>query len=656
MMKSAASVFQLDCPAKSTITPIRQSGQGFFDSSDESSKNSLGKDGISHTCVNPYSRSIWSTEHDFRANAEQVAKLKSKVQHTSKSSSVDLLKKEGCAVSPTEPLNLKTNNDSRLPMNDAKLFLDSLFDLLANEEQYAHVTDALNMIYRWELHNNKKFKNKLLAQDSQDEILLFGNIDTITQLSKILVKSVKNYVFASCKAGSGMQDWERHGTHLSVPLEFRENFDPIEFFDSHLNKIKSTYCAYFSSHHRQTQLLIELKTKQRSLFYKWYEICLKKSDYLCIEDILDAPIHHVTRFLEDLRRMTTYAENFLAPETVQGLNSLIVRYSKFVADSLALLTPELASSQRAPSLPPEIQSESHLTVPVSENSCRSSDTHFSMSSSRYSEHTNMDAFHELPSAEEEDNLSNTHSDNPTLAECIERFKRVEGLLGKLDKELVHLDLTAIVDKNLRQAENWRSIFEFEPVSSLLSVDENVESIYTAYVNKIHQQRQEVMLLKLTELQKHVLEPLQQMREMCERVSIQVGNFKVLKKDYLASLMAKNKRDIKSQVLVRHFEQLQAQLLNELPSFLQILFKMLDMLLLGYNKCMLHYMETLCGGKRLLNRELMLLESGERESGDNFDILQMFSTSRFYVKQLIRENWNCHGRAMESRVVRKLFEL
>ncbi|CEP60633.1 Fus2p LALA0_S01e15434g [Lachancea lanzarotensis] len=659
MMKSTTSVFPLDYPTKSTITPIRESGQGFFDDSDKPLTGLSGKNTTFNTGTNPYSKSIWRTEHDFRANAEQLARLKSRVSDARYSNKCDVLTRMECVPSPTEPLHIEKIDNPRPPTRHGKDFLDSLFELLANEEKYAYVTDSLNMVYRWELHNNKKFKNKLLAQDSQDEIVVFGNIDTITQLSKILVKSIKKYVFACCRSGTVREDWENFGTYLSVPQEFRDNFNPIEFLDSHLNKIKSTYSAYFSSHQKQTQLLADLKTKQRPLFYKWYEICLQKSDHLRLEDILEAPIHHVDRFLEDLRRMVTHAKNYLTPETLQGLISFTERYSAFQTDSLALLTSEQTSSRRAPSMPPDIQNEKHLTVPISNDSCRSSDTHFSLSSSRYSDHTNMDVTNGFILAEEENERSkefHSHSDNPTLAESIDKFKRVERLLDKLNKELINLDLTAIIDKNLRQAEQWRNIFEFEPAIPLFAVEDNVESIYTAYINKIHQQREEVMLLKLTSLQTHVVDPLQHMRKMCEHVSIQVGNLKVLKKDYLASLMTKDKRDIKTQLLVRHFEELQTQLLKELPFFLQIVFKLVELLLLGYNKCMLHYMESLCGGKRLLNRELKLLENGERDSGDNFDILQMFSTSRFYVKQLIRENWNCNGRAMESRVVRKLFEL
>ncbi|SCV04443.1 LAME_0H18470g1_1 [Lachancea meyersii CBS 8951] len=663
MIKSTNSIFQLDYPAKSTLTPIRQSGHGFFAENDKPKK--LPKESSSfetdlNSCANPYSRSMWATEHDFKLNVQQLEQLNFKTKKVSDSSISGLSENIRLDASPTEPLDLGSRdcdetNQKQSPFK-GKDFLDALFELLRNEEAYFNVTDALNMVYRWELHNNKKFRDKLVVKDSKEEILLFGNVDTITQLSKILVKSVKNYVVACCRSGTSRVDWEGFDTHLSVPQEFANTFNPTAFFDSHLNKIRSTYGTYFSSHERQIQLLTELKTNYRSLFYKWCENCLKRSDYLSIEDILESPIKRAKELDEDLQRLICGAEEYLSPETMKELKSFKDRYSSFLSDSIALVKSQTNNTTNISAVPQDRQSGNHLHISASDVSCRSSDTHFSLSSSRYSDYTNIDTITDIHKRNSVPKKKSVHYDNPTLADCIERFRRVEKHLGKLEKELIKLDLTAILDQNLRQAEHWRKIFEFEPASQLLTQHANVETIYTAYINKIHQQRQDVMLLKLVGFQTHVLDPLLQIRKLCERASIQVGDFKALKKDYMASLMSKDSLDIKMQLVVKHFEELQTRLLAELPIFLQLLSELVHSLLLAYNKCMLDYMESLCGGKRLLGRELKLLASGEREPGDNFDILQMFSSSRFCAKQLIRENWSCHGRAAESRVVRKLFEL
>ncbi|SCV01231.1 LANO_0F10770g1_1 [Lachancea nothofagi CBS 11611] len=658
MIKSTNSIYQLDFPANSTLSPIRESGQSFF----ASVNGSQSADGLKTNKIptgNPYSRSIWNSENEYKCNAKQLKKLAAKQQKSPALEAEVSLSKTSPAPSPTEQHHIDDTQGRREDSKKAFTgdeFFHAFYQMLHNEEEYSYVTDALNMIYRKELHNNRKFGEKLIRLSSNEEILLFGNIDTISQLSRILTKILKNYVKTCCLSGTDMEDWGGFGLRLAVPQEFTNIFDPSDFLDSHLNKIKSTYHAYFSSHKKQIELLTALKRNKRSLFYKWYEICLKKSDFLRIEDIIDAPMKRAEEFYEDISNVVFHAENYLLPENVRKLTLFQKRYFEFLREARSLLISEAAISGQSYSRPSSGQNEPHLLVPASDNSCRSSDTHFSLSSSRYSDHSGNEARSDPEVVESTSKAVDIEKEIPTLNDCIWRFKQIEKHLAKLEKEIMSVDLAAILDKNLKQAEEWRKIFEFEPASQLFTEHANVESIYTTYVNKIHQQRQDVMLLKLKDIQTLILEPLSQLRKLCEPVDTKVKDLRTLKKDFISFLKSKDARDIRMEIVAIHFKELQAQLLDELPLFLKLITKLTRSLLIGYNQSMMNYMEILCGGKRLLQRELRLLETGEREPGDNFDILQQFSSSRFYAKQLIRENWNCHGRAVESRAVRRLFEL
>ncbi|SCU97794.1 LADA_0H08328g1_1 [Lachancea dasiensis] len=669
MLKSAHLAYPINCPAKSTMTPIRESGQDFFVKPGNiqcSVTNSHSYKSNTLTPINPYSKSIWQNEQEFRSDAIRIEKLRSKVTEYSPKNPTSQTKSLARALSE-QPKNTEFESPEG-PVNLApriSAFFDSFFHILKNEEEFSYTTDALNMVYRQELYNNRRFRDKLMSKNSNDEIMLFGNIDTISQLSSILAKTLKNYIRTCCKSGTDRILWEGHDNTISVPQEFVDVFDPTDFLESHLNKIKSTYSAYFSTHNRQLQLLAKLKFNRQSLFYKWYEICLEKSGHLRIEDIIEAPINRSLDFQNELEIMISRAMNYLPGKTIIKLKSFQGRYALFLKEAKRLLDVAPSASIRASLCPNSHQIEARLLVPASIPSSRSSDTHFSLSSSRYSDRSNAEFSSQAEKTLDTNVEQTLHTDAEkyptpdeglTLAELMERFKRVKKLLSILEKEVRKFDLTAVLDKNLKQAEEWRKIFEFEPPSPLLTEHKNVESIYSAYVNKIHQQRQEVMLMKLTDIQTHTLDPLCRMLELCKPVESKIQDLRSLKKDYIGFLKSKEERNVRVEVIIQHFKSLQDQLLRELPLFLEIVSKVTYSILIAYNRNMMSYMEILGGGRRLLQRELGLIDTGERDAGDNFDILQLFSSSRFYAKRLIRENWNCHGKAEESRVVRKLFEM
>lgn len=657
MIKSTNSIYNIDYPAKSVLTPIRDSGQDFF-----VTKGNAGKFGQFGSRIpedfNPYAKSMWTTEDGYKNNAQKLKKITSMRRDKVSFQEADSKELIASNLSPTEPLDLKLQKETKSQLSSeftdkGKAFLTSFYSFLKREEDYAYFTDSLNMVYRKELHDHKS-KHRLIDRNSNDEILLFGNMDTISQLSRILVKSLKNYMKACCDTGNILFQWDGYDSHMNVTDKFEDLFDPSDFLISHLNKIRSTYSTYILSRQKQLQLICELRKLKSAAYYKWYETCLKKADFNRLEDILEAPMKRIHDFYDDLLDVSTHAEGFISPEACGKIKSFLNRYLEFSDECQHLLGSNIPKSEGKLSKPLSPHSDAHLTVPASDTSCRSSDSRYSLSSSRYSDHSSF----ELSRKQSAPSSSSTdiQKENPTLADCIRRFKLVESHAIKLEKELTKLDLAAILDENLRQAEEWRNIFEFEPLSDLLTEHTNVESIYTIYIDKIHQQRQEVMLIKLGDLQEKVLSPLRHIIQCCKAVHVKIQDLKYLKKDYMAFLQAKDTRNVKMEIVVKHFLSLQGELLSELPTFLHLTSQFTIYLISFYNRIMLDYLRVLSGGSRLLKRELQLLETGEREPGDNFDILQSFSSSRFYTKQLIHENWNCHGRAMESRLVRGLFEI
>ncbi|CUS23547.1 LAQU0S10e02916g1_1 [Lachancea quebecensis] len=657
MIKSTNSIYQLDYPAKSTLTPIRDSREAFF-SSEGSNAYANGPQLRGALSSNPYAKSMWTSECDYKNNVKCSIAAKTQKNCSMSAQSRGSKIHASILISSTEPLNLDFEKKETKPILISefagKEFLDAFHDFLGREEDYAYMTDTLNMVYRKELHH-KKTGGKLIVQNSNEEILLFGNMDTISQLSRILVKSLRNYVSSCCKSGTPYARWSGPDSSFEIPENFADTFDPVEFFDSHLSKIKSTYSTYFSSHQRQLELLENLKKTRSAPFYRWYEACLDKADFLKIEDIIVAPVKRLREFYNDILNIVRHGEHYLSDSTLERLRLFSDRFQTFLSNAEDLLT-EVPVTKGEGRFHSQFSNNSiHLSAPLEGNSCRSSESHFSLSSSRYSDHLSIGDMDTAVTSNDV-KLNEAENEDPTLADYINRFKQIGKHLEKLEKELKTVDLAAILDQNMRQAEEWRKIFEFEPLSQLLIEQPNVESIYTIYINKLHQQRQEVMLTKLGDLQEKVIAPLALVKQSFKVIDTKIQDLKTLKKDYMSFLGSKDARGIKLKLIANHFQNTQKELLDGIPKYLDLISQFAVLLMQSYNQIMMKYMEVLSGGKRLLKRELQMLEKGEREQGDNFDILQSFASSRFYTKQLIHENWNCHGRAVESRVVRKLFEI
>ncbi|CAR23232.1 Fus2p [Lachancea thermotolerans CBS 6340] len=657
MIKSTNSIYQLDYPAKSTLTPIRDSREAFFPNRGSSAYKN-GSQLRETLPFNPYAKSMWTSECHYKASAKYPVAAKTHSIHTKPPKSRGFQRSASILISSTEPLNLDFEKAPTKPASTSefvgKKFFDAFYDFLGREEDYAYMTDMLNMIYRKELHH-KKASGKLMAQSSNEEILLFGNMDTISQLSRILVKSLRNYVSSCCKSGTACARWSGPDASFEIPESFAEHFDPAEFFESHLSKIRSTYSTYFLSHRRQLELLEHLKKTKSTLFYRWYESCLDKADLVKIEDIIAAPVKRLGEFYKDILNIIREGEDFLSGSALEKLRMFADKFHSFLSTAETLLDEGAVAKEQAPFDSRSSNISNHLTVPLEGNSCRSSETHLSLSSSRYSDHLSVGDM-DAAVISSHVKLNEAENEDPTLADYISRFKQVGKHMEKLEKELSDLDIAAILDQNMRQAEEWRKIFEFEPLSQLLTEQPNVESIYTIYINKLHQQRQEVMLTKLGDLQEKVIAPLTLAKQSSKMIQSKIQDLKELKKDYMSFLGSKDARSIKFKLIANHFQSTQRELLDGIPKYLDLISQFTILLMRSYNQIMMKYMEILSGGKRLLTRELQMLEKGEREQGDNFDILQSFASSRFYTKQLIHENWNCHGRAVESRVVRKLFEI
>lgn len=683
MLKSTNSIYQLDYPAKNVMTPIRDYTNDYFHENDSKLGVNVYRNGTNGKYSrNPYNRPLRGTA-DSDCDTDRVMQECNASKRGRDEEDKEIIQKKPPSLNLVwdafnEPSQKKTYSPLDLhkfkdymtlesPRIDPKLsnLLQTIQNLVETEEKYARVLEISNAVYRRELHENRKFKNKLLNKNSNEELLLFGNIDTIFSLSIIFVRSIMDSL-SKCSGVKFSSDtfWTDLKMNPQLASEALNSLKISDILESHFHKIKSTYSSYAISHQKQVDFLEDLKKKKTTIFYKWYGECLKKSNYIKLEDILKRPVERLEEWANIVEDILLYGDNFLSKDSQTKLSNFNTLYLVFMRDLKRDVSEYGQNASYEFSLTPteiinlygNFTSQGKKSLPdfsEKRSNQQTSASIVSTSSSKYTD-SSLSSFGVRVASTECTERADPNEN--TLNDWVKKFKRIRKSLIKLEDEINKNDLVAILDKNLRQAETWQKFMEFESPNEFIVNHDNVASIYSAYIEKIHQQRQRAMMLKLSDLQKRVIVPLKSMIETSSSVKSKIQDLQTLKREYMVFLRDKSHHDIKKEAMAKHFEGLQNQLLQELPQYIQLIHYSVETLLLVYNKVMMQYMEILSGGEKFLRKELDLLESGDRELGDNFDILQMFSSSRFYTKQAVRENWKNGDNPSCSRVVRKMFEL
>ncbi|SCU83873.1 LAMI_0C05116g1_1 [Lachancea mirantina] len=660
MFKIPYDRYQLNYPTASDMTPIRESSRGYFpntgitggEAGSTAEQQHLGN-------INPYAASLWGSEIEYKNG---IRTLQTKNQETRDAPN---LEKPSASTNEDDTVNLSTTGQpvgnrcsnysqgqeqltGTLAIEDLKVvaYFESLRAVVDSERNFSDCLSKTDMVYRREMHHNKKFTNKLLRKGTCDELLLFGNIGTISEIGQNFVKSFERR--AHDLGGLSFQtDLASQATDLSTVKQL----DASSFLETYLNKMKSSYLSYVISFYKQMDLLSNLKLSKSLIYYKWYSECLEKADFAELETIFQMPLERPHQLLVLITNIIECGEGLIPPERTARLSVVRGRYQAFAREIDEALINDSKETLVLPS------TSCTLRPPSNSASSVSAFSSVSKSSSRYSDTTTIsgrdrESSWPLPRDREECDFLN----EVTLNELVDRFKLIDKHVTLLIDRFSDFDFVSLTNANLAQARVWSQVMDFEPQSALLPLDPSVMSVSATYIEKLCQQRQELGLLKLQDLKIRILTPLDRVAKLCSVVRTRLQNLKTLKREYLAHLRSHQDRDIKTKILSDHFKKLQLEIFSELPVFISMMNSFTVKLVAIYTSILMNYLKILCGGERLLKRELEFMKSGEREFGDHFDILQLYSSSRYYTKQVVREHWRYDENPKGSRIVRKLFDL
>ncbi|CAI4035702.1 hypothetical protein SMKI_13G3530 [Saccharomyces mikatae IFO 1815] len=559
-------------------------------------------------------------------------------------------------------------------------------ELYLSEVEYHDNLLIANNVYRRALNIDPRFKNKLIKPNSNDELLLFGNIDTIASISKILVSTIRELLLI--KQGGEILDqkkWKLIITENEVQQRLYSTFDISEAFEQHLLRIKSTYTSYFVSHQKQMELFATLRMNKNHLFNKWYEHCLKESGCIKLEDILKSPMKRLNRWIDILETLESCFENAISSQLGSKLLPTRRKYSLFSNKLDTEVSEYKSNSMYNFSLTPSeiIQSYDEgqfthlLKLPdiQKKNKCNSSGQEsdfensrvtslLSGSSSYYSDVSGLEILTNTSGTSVEKTTLKIDDETEffTLSDHISKFKRVMKNVIELRKHLSKNNFSSIINSSLQRINAWKEVIECEcPSGAFFEHDNLISTMCSSYIDKLHEQKNQVTILKLTELETDVMIPLSKILAHCNTVKSKLKDLQALKKDYMLFLQEKkaNVRDVKRDLLGMHFQNLQNQMKRELPVFVTLIHNTVECILLNYNKIFLKYLEIIAGGKKYLQKDLENMSLNDSIGTGlikNLDILQCYSKSRYMTKRMVRKDWPFPGDPSGSRVVRKLFEL
>ncbi|CAB4252670.1 similar to Saccharomyces cerevisiae YMR232W FUS2 Cytoplasmic protein localized to the shmoo tip [Maudiozyma barnettii] len=579
---------------------------------------------------------------------------------------------EPLSISITPSSSSEYSSNSTINSKERHEFFNLIENFHDSEFEFCTSLKLVNSVYRESLHQNKQLYTKFIKDCSTDELLLFGNIDTICSISEIFVTSLRDILTMN-----DIYDWnpseEKNHSNFQIRYEPKKNVDIASVFEQHLFRCSSTYMSYAAGHCKQMKLYDELAANKK--FQEWYQSCMKKAHFRALRDLLKYPLNRVDSWLSNIDRIIKLMPNVLDTEECDQMGKIRDKYVLFQKK----LTIEISDYGSNPDFdftltPSEIiQSYDNLGESNPDNQIHTSgnwnsqtndNPRLTTSSSFYSENSCSESTDQSTSKYTTEKNCTENIASPeiqrSLLDYIIVFKKMYRKLQNLHFFMSKLDLFTILDTNLTTLTLWEKLVNFEKDGYQLFPFDELK-LYDLNKNKqnIVHMKEQITVLCLTDLELGVLTPLNTILKNCSSIRVQLRDLKVLEKDYVVYLKEKKRKvhDIKRNVIGKHYELLQLNLKKELPIFIALAESVLTICLSRYNKAMIEYFKILSGGETILNEDREHRgPTYDPNVSSNLDLLQAYSISRSQVKRLIHANWPYDGQAINSKIVRGLFEL
>ncbi|KAH3672764.1 hypothetical protein WICMUC_004170 [Wickerhamomyces mucosus] len=460
-------------------------------------------------------------------------------------------------------------------------FHKSIRELIESEMKYAKDISLISSIYRTILHS-RKYKNIL---SSDQESIIFSNIDIIGDLSNLLIKDLRKAYNISSE-------------NVSF-LDKMEEVDVGEVLSTYFVRIRKTYESFFNTHKTQITTLNQCNKLGGPKVKKWLDECAylsrSQSDCWDFEGLLIKPIQRVPKYLLLINTILESIDDHGVPfEVVDHLynsKTLVERWLDVLnSQQNALLFPSNLITETGPV--PEIQKlvyEQHV-----------------LSKREYADSIN---------------------------EFKVKYYKLSELKKKIKQSLEPMLTFVRYQKHL--SNSWQNFMEHENDEQL--EDHYIKSIYSCYHEKLCIQESKTKLI-ITEIDQKIIKAIDLVLEKCNAIKVQVKKHSNDRDAYISYIRKDDKSYFPrsfSANAVQEYVTIENQIKDELPVMLDKIQKLFHYITLRYDSLIVEWFKILSGDQQIASYS-EALKSKSLTLGDNFDIIELYCISKRETKKAIQD--------------------
>lgn len=431
--------------------------------------------------------------------------------------------KQSCAA-PAEDVS-----SDELVLSSSTHNLKQCISLLVQEEmKYIDMLTAANEVFRRSLCDKKALK-RIIHPGSKEDILLFGNLDTLQSISRIHAQNL-----------STLTQLSQSGYESSLDQEIYEVFKTLS------QRIKGPYSSYVSSYERQIELVTSLENSLNKCISRWLTECRNKCN-ITLRELLELPIQRLRFWRDSLQDIANLLQGDVVNEVIELQQQYLAVENSCSGQTVAILNPHMK---------PELHGESHLQRGSVSSSCYSIDEQVQV-------------------------LKLKESQFP-LGQSIKTLRVINCKLKRLKELLAKQVLMSLVDKLLMICKYWNELYSMEPYTEgkyQLSIQRITEVIDNLESQRLSIKTSQRVVFDL------VICRIDQILEVIDAINKRIESLRSLKPDYLIYRKEKEMKihDSKREILAIHYEKMHRKLSKQLPELIGYINLFTELVLQQYIK-------------------------------------------------------------------------
>lgn len=581
------------------------------------------------------------------------------------------------------PIVLKSNESpvapkrSLLYSNTKKNKLDFLnvievFSLY--EANYLENLKIIKNCFHQQFSKNEQLKSKISVIHGMNngEALLFGNINTMIDLSTNFLNELKSFISSYFNINKNdPQFWSISKEELNI--RDLKQFGIAQVMNNSFVKWKQTYKTYLVTHKKQIDYISSLLDNKATRYYmlKWLELSvsnipnyqkigLANHDYLL--KLLKQPQERLQNWQNFLESLIMMSKNVLSTRNYDMVLRLYENINEYAQD-LRRQTQEFNISERL-SVIDCLPSRSQVNLLHDAKAINCTPEKMSQTSSVYSEQSvnsierKLKTTINLSSLTSKENQGRNFLNEETLEKLLKGsdsspefdlsryetlFKAVKYDLHNLNEKITQLSFCSYTDYLAKFVKSWKNLYEIQ--------NDIVEhNIYEMYLHKL-----KVQANYLTELESNQLKTLQKtLKTVINYVNVSYKRITDLSRllqikstcsDNSGNIGLPNFRgkvhhvdkSVEQEAVQRHIEYLSEQLKTDTPKLLKLLSEFKAGFIIQYNSIILEFLKIMVGNKVNLETYMKKYKTQDVELGDNFDLIQQFINNKDQNEEIIKEN-------------------